>query len=257
MYAYVHNSPLTRFDLYGLFGQYDEYDELEGAGLYGMLETSARSCIDLASFVGWITRSETLTNKCAEWHTSLDALRMRYAETVSSMPGSSFGAREVHQAIEAGVFARDSLDLSRLGVNLAKTASRNSAAILKAVSREGQAVEGAIKLSAKKTAQVAEVGKDAITGNKLPKDHMWVRSSPFKDKNTDQLDKMFIKKGFEPKGRDPKNGLGNYINPKNKREYHIDPKGVGRYRESNHVDVSRPEGYEGKLGKKRFKYKDD
>ncbi|WP_193785809.1 polymorphic toxin type 37 domain-containing protein [Waddlia chondrophila] len=52
-------------------------------------------------------------------------------------------------------------------------------------------------------------------------------------------------------------GKGSYINPKNKRQYHIDPKYSGRYREPNHVDVSRPKGYEGNLPKKRFSYLDD
>lgn len=81
-------------------------------------------------------------------------------------------------------------------------------------------------------------------------DHIWTRASPFKNKTVAELDSMFRKKGFDPEGPDALNGMGNYLNPKNGRQYHIDPKYFGRYREPNHVDVGRPAKYSGKLGKK-------
>ena len=68
---------------------------------------------------------------------------------------------------------------------------------------------------------------------------------------------MLRKKGLEAKGRDPIRGKGGYYKENVKHTYHIDPEGVGRYREPNHVDVSRPRGYRGPLGKKRFPYKRD
>ena len=91
----------------------------------------------------------------------------------------------------------------------------------------------------------------------LPDGHMWTRASPFKNKTTQELDAMFYRKGFRRRGLDPINGKGNYINPKNKRQYHIDPNNIGRYREPNHVDVERLDDYIGNLEKKRFGYLDD
>ena len=47
--------------------------------------------------------------------------------------------------------------------------------------------------------------------------------NPFKGKNPNQMDKMFKEKGFEPRGPNPKDGRGGYVNPKTGRSYHIDP----------------------------------
>jgi len=58
----------------------------------------------------------------------------------------------------------------------------------------------------------------------LPKAHIWQEVSPFKDKTAQALHEMFLKKGFRPTGRDPMQGYGSYVNPKNNRQYHIDPK---------------------------------
>ena len=68
---------------------------------------------------------------------------------------------------------------------------------------------------------------------------------------------MFIEKGFEPKGANPIKGSGSYINPRNGRQYRIDPENAGRYQEPNHVDVSRSQEYKGELDKRRFAYADD
>ena len=74
--------------------------------------------------------------------------------------------------------------------------------------------------------------------------------NPFKNKTAEQIDKMFRKKGFEPRGRDPLNGYGGYVNPNTGRSYHIDPIKYGKYREPNHIDVNRPKG----LGLPKKKY---
>ncbi|CRX38697.1 conserved hypothetical protein [Estrella lausannensis] len=103
------------------------------------------------------------------------------------------------------------------------------------------------------------VSKTATKGiaKEVADDHIWIRASPFRNKSAKELDAMFRKKGFDPEGPDALNGLGNYINRKNGRQYHIDPKHVGRYAEPNHVDVGRAKAYSGNLGKKRFGYLDD
>ena len=92
------------------------------------------------------------------------------------------------------------------------------------------------------------------TSEKNSDDSIWEEGSPFKNKDADELDESFIDKGFIVKGFDPKSGKGSYVNPNNGRQYHIDPLESGRYREKNHVDVSRPKDYEGSLDKKKFAY---
>ncbi len=113
-------------------------------------------------------------------------------------------------------------------------------------------IKTAARASAKPRAPVA-VGET----KPLPKGHMWQEASPFKDKTAQELHEMFIKKGFEPKGDDPMNGIGSYLNDKNQRKYHIDPKGTGRYNEPNHVDVEHLDAFKETLKKKRFEYRDD
>jgi hypothetical protein len=102
---------------------------------------------------------------------------------------------------------------------------------------------------------VAKAEGKAFT--KLPDGHMWQENSPFKNKNLDELVEMFTKKGYEPRGSNPRIGRGCYYNTKRKRQYHIDSRNQGRYREPNHVDVDRSDDYEGPLDKKRFAYLED
>ena len=68
------------------------------------------------------------------------------------------------------------------------------------------------------------VAKRAVTKGGLGK-------NPFKGKTPEQIDKMFKDKGFEPRGPDPLNGKGGYVNPKTGRSYHIDP--GGKYKKGN------------------------
>ena len=74
--------------------------------------------------------------------------------------------------------------------------------------------------------------------------------NPFKDKTPQQIDEMFKKKGFEPRGPDPVNGKGGYVNPKNGRSYHIDE--ANSFGEPPHVDVNRLRDYKGPLPKKKL-----
>ncbi len=62
---------------------------------------------------------------------------------------------------------------------------------------------------------------------------------------------MFLKKGFEPRGPDPLNGKGGYVNPKNGRSYHIDE--ANSFGEPPHIDVNRPRGFDG-LDKKKLPF---
>lgn len=65
--------------------------------------------------------------------------------------------------------------------------------------------------------------------------------NPFKGKSPLQVDEMLRNKGFVPRGPDPLNGKGTYVNPRSGRPYHIDanhppPK-------PPHVGVGRPRGF--------------
>ena len=65
-------------------------------------------------------------------------------------------------------------------------------------------------------------------------------SNPFKGKTPKQIDKMLRKKGYEPRGPNPMNGKGTYVNPKTGRSIHLDhnhppPK-------PPHIGVQRPRG---------------
>jgi len=74
--------------------------------------------------------------------------------------------------------------------------------------------------------------------------------NPFKGKTPAQIDEMFRAKGFEPRGPDPLNGKGGYVNPKTGRSYHIDE--ANGFGEAPHVDVNRLKTYDGSLEKKKY-----
>jgi RHS repeat-associated protein len=74
--------------------------------------------------------------------------------------------------------------------------------------------------------------------------------NPFKGKTAAEIDEMFKAKGFEPRGSDPLNGKGGYVNPKNQRSYHIDK--ANSFGEPPHVDVNRLKTYKGPLEKKKY-----
>ena len=76
--------------------------------------------------------------------------------------------------------------------------------------------------------------------------------NPFKGKTSSEIDEMFINKGYTPKGPDPMNGRGTYVNPKNGRGYHVDanhPPG-----KPPHVGAHRPRGYRGPLDTRDFPF---
>jgi hypothetical protein len=74
--------------------------------------------------------------------------------------------------------------------------------------------------------------------------------NPFKGKTSEEVDQMFRDKGFEPRGPDPVNGKGGYVNSATGRSYHIDK--ANRYGEPPHVDVNRLRSYKGPLPKRKY-----
>ncbi|MCA1790137.1 MAG: hypothetical protein LC667_09850, partial [Thioalkalivibrio sp.] len=76
------------------------------------------------------------------------------------------------------------------------------------------------------------------------------RFNPFRGRTPQEVEDMFLKKGFEPRGPDPVGGRGGYVNPRNGRSYHIDE--ANSFNEPPHVDVNRPRGYKGPLDKRKL-----
>ncbi len=68
--------------------------------------------------------------------------------------------------------------------------------------------------------------------------------NPFRGKSPAQIDEMFRRKGFDPRGPDPAGGKGGYVNPKTGRSYHIDK--ANNFGEPPHVDVNRLRNYKGR-----------
>jgi len=65
--------------------------------------------------------------------------------------------------------------------------------------------------------------------------------NPFRGLSPTQIEQRFLNKGFVPKGPDPVQGLGGYVNPKSGYSYHIDLGGAYRKGiEMPHVDVNYP-----------------
>ena len=72
--------------------------------------------------------------------------------------------------------------------------------------------------------------------------------NPFFGKTANEIAEMLTNKGFVPKGTNPLNGQGTFLNPRTGRSYHLDlnhqpPKGP-------HVGINRPRAYNGPLGAK-------
>ncbi len=64
-----------------------------------------------------------------------------------------------------------------------------------------------------------------------------LNSNPFVGRSAEEVESMFLEKGFEPRGPDPLNGRGGYVNPETGRSYHIDMN--NSYNEPSHIDVNR------------------
>lgn len=76
--------------------------------------------------------------------------------------------------------------------------------------------------------------------------------NPFVGRSAQEIESMFLEKGFSPRGPSPVTGRGGYVNPVNGRSYHIDP--ANSFNEPPHVDVNRPRTYVGPLSKKKYEY---
>ncbi len=265
MYAYVHNNPLTGFDLYGLWDENIDYDDDDLPGyafIKQVITIYSANQVDTVKSIGNFSYDlvrhpiETTDRMVKGTKNGLNILStMSVADAKEgflSMTNSMVDLLRESDwtTISAHVIANILPGIDKLNpLNKLSKGSGKAAIVLEK--------EGHLASDTAKVANATKIMDKAGAGTKLPDGHMWTKSSPFINKNADELHEMFIKKGFDPHGLDPKNGLGNYINPKNERQYHIDPKDVGRYREPNHVDISRLENYTGSLEKKRMAYKND
>jgi hypothetical protein len=99
--------------------------------------------------------------------------------------------------------------------------------------------------SARSTGQIGAVSPAAQNAA-----HTRGLGNPFKGKTPAEIAEMFKAKGFVPRGPDPLNGKGGYVNPKTGRSYHIDE--ANSFGEAPHVDVNRLKTYDGPLEKKKY-----
>lgn len=129
-----------------------------------------------------------------------------------------------------------------VGSNAAHEAAEHliNEAGISAATAVGAAVAAAVIA---KVAQAAGKGAAKNAGKGL--------GNPFKGKSAQEVHDMFIKKGYQPRGPDPLNGKGGYVNPKNGRSYHIDE--ANSFGEPPHIDVNRPRGFDG-LDKKKMPF---
>lgn len=76
--------------------------------------------------------------------------------------------------------------------------------------------------------------------------------NPFQGKTASEIDEMLRAKGYSPRGPDPVNGLGGYVNPRTGRSIHIDP--ANSFGEPPHVDINRLRDYKGLLPKRKYPF---
>ena len=247
LYAYVKNNPLIYVDPYGLF--WTEAGEFSHGFTRGFCDDTT---LGGSSYL------------CGNYHSpsTLGTWGYRAGTGTSIAAGLLYGGTEVRllKGAATGLFlSANKIRQSWLACNQATTTAKalhETHQVAKLASET--AVPTILKVS--QTAERSAIAKETdkiLTKTILPEGHIWQKASPFKHRSAKELNEMFIRKGYEPLGKDCIKGYGNYINPKNGRQYHIDPKNIGRYREPNHVDVSRSDNYEGLLDKKRFFYEDD
>ncbi len=186
MYAYVHNSPLTKFDLYGLYGFGDDYDELDAMFLYGIAEVSAQSVVDFAACGGFILNGYS---GYKEWsnagHSVIDSCRQSVIEQMTRMPGNSATADELHRAADMGAFIRGVCDYSRLALNIVKMAARGANVLKMSKAEQGTAALDTVQKN-------ADIGKN-IVQNKSPKPDFIVGGNG----TTIPTNKTVLERGFQ------------------------------------------------------------
>jgi RHS repeat-associated protein len=247
LYAYVHNNPMNLVDPYGLWAEgltsWYQHAKQFGHSFY-------RGFIDDTTWgaSNYMLGDHNISSTMEKFG--------YYAGTGSSMAAG---------LVYGGTWLK--------GVRLGGKAALNGYKFLRGTNSASKVTSGVfeannvVKLSQEtmplfhRISQVA-INEKVIHVDKsvlklLPDGHIWQIASPFKNKTANELEKMFLEKGFISFGKNPIIGQGSYVNPKNFRQYRIDPYHTGRYREPNHVDVSRPKNYTGSLEKRRFIYGDE
>jgi len=177
------------------------------------------------------------------------------AAAVAGGVGAELGGGKFVNGAVTGAFSRLHNDLSNVpcGENAAESCDfmMGTGKVEDIQAAEEEATNLLMLLVDIATLPVAVIGKGIFSGVRSLFTKGGLGKNPFKGKTPEQIDKMFKNKGFEPRGPDPLNGKGGYVNPKTGRSYHIDL--GGKYKKGTeypHVDVNRTNGY--KLPKKKY-----
>ncbi len=258
LYAYVHNNPLKYCDPDGRFSS-RTYQRFQGGCqmVGGLFEMAAGAGITFSSgFLAAPVGGLVLAHGADQYSAgSRRLITGEYSETLTSQLLQKTGISR-----QTANFVDDSLSMvNTMGGAAAIQRARYAFSVSRLPKAAGGFAEPASisKMPLSKMGSGGTLGRTSKALKGLPEGFIWKSASPFKNKTAVDLDKMFIDKGFIPKGRNPILGQGSYINPKNGRKYYIDPYNAGRYRKANHVDVSRIKDHKGSLQKKRFGYLDD
>ncbi len=76
--------------------------------------------------------------------------------------------------------------------------------------------------------------------------------NPFKGRTASEIDSILRAKKYSPRGPNPVDGFGGYVNPRTGRSIHIDP--ANSYGEPPHVDINRLRDYKGPLPKRKYPF---
>ena len=165
----------------------------------------------------------------------------------------TLAAIETHMALYDMDFSNHTLDEKKLDVIIERYGEilfKDSGNKLE--SGWGDVIDGVMLLgggySLSRGTVIKGTGKTVV--EEVPKTKTPINPNPFKGKTPTEIDKMLRDAGFEPRGPDPLNGKGGYVNPKTGRSYHIDE--ANSFGEPPHVDVNRLRDYKGPLDKKKY-----
>ncbi len=250
VYCYVHCNPVMNFDPFGLKEIEDYEDDKEEAQ-----EKHDEALEDLEE--EWEDKDKnsdyardlhnigkTLADKLNKANKAIDKIEAT-AASMNQLTGGNIDPRKLNDEWKTYKDYRASDGFMNF------TGTKDFA---------DKATDGDIKGAAKELAILEAkaiigtmVGSKAFQMMKGPATSVVPKSglgNSFKGKTPKQIDNMFKKKGFGPRGPDPVNGKGGYVNPKTGRSYHIDE--ANSFGEAPHVDVNRLRDYKGSLDKNKY-----
>ena len=127
LYAYVHSSPMTKFDLYGLFAHDDAHDPHDIAHHFGWIESFARNGVAMLSMIAAGSDDQSIEEMMRSYaeisslaQQPIDAYRHRLAEQMTTLY-PEVSVSQMHKAIDGGALAADVVMIGTGVVGIGKT----------------------------------------------------------------------------------------------------------------------------------------